>query len=87
MTTREKLAMARMTLNEMIEREERELNKLLKEREAQERNNCMACGKPITDWEDVEQKENEIIFTYRCSCGCYADQHYKLIYDYTEEIQ
>ncbi len=58
-----------------------------KQREKEERNNCIRCGKPITDWEEVEQTDTELIMTYKCSCGCYADQHFKLIYDRTEEIE
>ena len=58
-----------------------------KKREREERNNCMRCGKPIAHWEEVEQTETELIMSYRCDCGCLAEQHFKLIYDRTEEIE
>ena len=66
--------------------EDEAIREQIRARQEYERNHCQRCGKSITEWEDVEQKENEIIFSYRCSCGYYADQHYKLIYDRTEEI-
>lgn len=58
-----------------------------KQREKEERNNCMRCGKPIAHWEEVEQTETELIMTYKCECGCLGEQHFKLIYDRTEEIE
>lgn len=60
---------------------------IIKAEQEFERNHCKKCGRKITDWEEVEQTENELILTYRCPCGFYADQHYKLIYDGTEEIR
>lgn len=56
-------------------------------REQDERNNCIACGEPISHWEETELTDTELILTYRCSCGCYAEQHYSLTYTGTCEIE
>lgn len=58
----------------------------IEEQEKYESSHCRQCGKAITDWEKVKQSNEEIILTYKCPCGYYADQHYKLVYDRTEEI-
>ena len=84
MITREQMEIIH---KEIMERNTRELEELIKQREKEERENCMRCGRKITDWEDVEQTETELILTYKCHCGCYAEQHYKLSYDRTEEIE
>lgn len=49
---------------------------------------CVRCGKKITDYEDTEWKEyeNTLLLTYRCSCGCYAEQVYKIEYVKTNII-
>ena len=49
--------------------------------------NCIKCGKPITDWEEVEQRETELVLTYKCSCGFYGEQYYDLIYRETVEVK
>lgn len=48
---------------------------------------CIGCGKRITDWEDVEYTDKEVILTYRCPCGTYAEQHHKLVYGGTKVIE
>lgn len=54
----------------------------LQEPVAGQKNFCDVCGKPITDWDEVERTEDELILTYKCNeCGTYAEQHYKLVYD------
>lgn len=59
-----------------------------KEKKHKEQYHCIKCGKEITDFEDTEFKQDEglMIFTYRCSCGCYAEQIFKVEYDSTEVI-
>lgn len=55
-------------------------------RKQAEINNCINCGSLITDWEETEQTNNELIMTYVCACGCRAEQHFKLTYVGTEII-
>lgn len=70
----QKLIQMEQLIEELQEQEE--------EKEPGQMNYCAVCGKEIADWEDVEQTENELILTYKCAtCGTYAEQHYKLVYD------
>ena len=64
---------------------EKMLDKLQKEEE--QKDFCIGCGKRIEDWDDVEHTDKEVILTYRCSCGIYAEQHYKLVYGGTKVIE
>jgi hypothetical protein len=52
-------------------------------------NYCYHCGKEITDYEDTEFKQDEgkLIFTYKCSCGFYGEQHFKVEYERTVPIE
>lgn len=53
----------------------------------EEHNKCGHCGKQIEDWDDVEFTGTEVILTYKCACGRYAEVHNRVIFDRTEVIQ
>lgn len=74
---------ANKLLEKAIEKEIAEINRAIDERN---RYHCARCGKLIEDWEEVMFEDDELIQTYKCDCGFYGDQHYKVQYDYTEEI-
>lgn len=48
---------------------------------------CKHCGKPITDYKQVEMADDELRQTYHCSCGYYGEQIFGLKYKRTEDIQ
>ena len=52
-------------------------------------NYCVQCGKEITDYEETEFKQDEgkLIFTYKCGCGFYGEQHFEVKYQYTKVIE
>lgn len=79
--------MAINNLLDIIIKENQEQAAALKaEREQLERNYCILCGKEITEYEETELTNDYLTLTYRCSCGCYAEQVYALTYQGTQEV-
>ena len=64
-----------------------EMEETIEKLQSKEETSCGNCGKLIEDYEDVEYKEDEVILTYRCACGAYAEQYYKLVYNGTKVIE
>lgn len=52
-----------------------------------EKDYCVKCGREITGYVDTDLRENEIIVTYECECGCRAQQVFNLVYDRTEVLE
>ena len=49
---------------------------------------CFNCGGRIEDYEDIEQTDKEMLYTYKCPhCGFYGVQHHELVYTHTEEVK
>lgn len=81
------------------EKNQKELEYLLAERNAERLTDmyrmfvgaqdcCIRCGGRIEDYEDVEQTDKEMIYTYKCPhCGFYGVQHHELVYTHTEEVK
>lgn len=51
------------------------------------KNRCKNCGKPITDYDQVEWEGNELRQTYLCSCGFKGEQVFEIEYIGTEDIR
>lgn len=52
-----------------------------------EKDYCVKCGREITEYTDTNLCEGKIIFTYKCECGCCAEQWFNLVYDKTEVLE
>ena len=48
---------------------------------------CGCCGQTIQEWDDVEFTGEEVILTYKCDCGRYAEIHNKLLLDNIKVIE
>jgi hypothetical protein len=62
-----------------------EIEEMLETFDSQEK--CGNCGRPITDWEDVEFTGAGVILTHKCECGRYAEIRNKVVYDKTVVIE
>lgn len=82
--TREETNRAIRLLAQMVGEEAQDLQKA---REQEEKTSCIECGRPLSDYEITEFSDGERVVTYKCACGCIAEQHYKLQYLGTEVLR
>lgn len=82
--TREEANRAIRLLAQMAEEEAKDLNQ---KRVEEEKNSCIECGRPLSNYEITEFSDGERVVTYKCACGCIAEQHFKLQYLGTEVLR